>query len=146
MGDTTGVWGDLRARSEIECMLCALPAGVRAIYARSEDGHRAILINRALSPIERLTALAHELVHDERGGGCHHPDLPDRMRPLVARDEARVDRIVAQRLLPLDRLAPWVSRTIETGEGVTADDVAREWDVTPEVAALALDELARRAA
>lgn len=102
-------WRDARSRPELEVMVAELPAGVRALHAISADGHRAILVNRALPPVERLAALAHELAHDDCKGGCHHPGLPDLLRPLVARDESRVDRIAADRLLPLPRLAAWVS-------------------------------------
>lgn len=127
-------WRDLLNRPEVEFMLADLPAGVRAVHARSHDGHRAILVNRALDPVERLAALAHELVHDERGGGCHTPGLPARMQPLVGREEARVDRIAADRLLPLDQLDRWVRRQVAADTPVTARCVASEWQVAHWVA------------
>lgn len=127
-------------------MVCDLPAGVRAVHARSADGHRAILVSRALDPAERRAALAHELVHDERGGGCHTPGLPDRLRPLVAREEARVERIAARRLLPAAELASWVGRRLDVGDSVSPADVVAEWDVPHHIAALALIELAEEAA
>lgn len=134
-------WRDAATRAELEVMVCDLPSGVRAIHARSPDGHRAILISRALDPVERLAALAHELVHDERGGGCHQPHLPARMRPLVTRDETAVDRIAADRLLPLDRLDRWVALQEAADRPVTVAWAAAELDVAGWVAEIQLRRL-----
>lgn len=78
--------------------------------------------------------MAHELVHDERGGGCHRADLPAHMRPEVAREERRVDDIVAARLVPLDDLEAFVAATVDAGDAVTAGDVAEAFEVPFEVA------------
>lgn len=137
----TITWATLRGCPELEVMVCDLPPGVRAIHARSHDGHRAILISRALDPVERLAALTHELVHDERGGGCHQPHLPARLRPLVTRDETAVDRIAADRLLPLDRLDRWVALQEAADRPVTVAWAAAELDVAGWVAEIQLRRL-----
>lgn len=121
-------------------MLCNLPAGVKAIYAQRGDD-RAILINRALDPAERLAALAHELAHAERGGGCHHPDPPPLLRVVEAREEARIHGIVADQLVPPQELRAYVERRSEV-EFVLARDVAEEFEVPVDVADLALQRLA----
>lgn len=132
-------WRTLRERPEIEYVLCDLPPGVKAIYAtRGED--KAILINRSLGPAERLAALAHELVHDDHGGGCHHPDAPPLLHVATAREEARVHGIVADQLVPPDRLQDFVERRSEF-EYVLAHHVADEFDVPVDVADLALQRL-----
>lgn len=131
----------LRDRPEIEFALCELPPGVNAIYARKGDA-RAIMVNRDLPPAERLAALAHELVHDERGHAGHHPEHPD-WAPCVAREENRVEDIVAGRLLPPDELAVYVDVAAEF-EAVTAETVAWEFDVPVTIAQRSLKHLAQR--
>lgn len=66
-------------------------------------------------------ALAHELVHDERGGGCPCPaDAPPGWGVVARREEARVEATVAARLVPLDELARYVEAgsTSTRGDGV----------------------------
>ena len=60
-------WRTLRSRSHIRFRLEALPDETGgAVYGKcGEDA--AILIDRRLSQRDRAAALAHELVHDERG-------------------------------------------------------------------------------
>lgn len=128
----------LRDRPEVEFVLCDLPAGVRAIHAR-RGPDRAILVSRALSPADRLAALAHELVHDERGSAGHDPHHPH-WAPCVAREERRVDDIVARRLVPPAELQAFVDATADI-EPVTALGVAEEFEVAEHVAERALDLL-----
>lgn len=132
----------LRARSEVEMIVCDLPAGMRALYACDGADH-AILISRQLSPSERLAALAHELVHLDRGHAGHDPSMPETMRACVQREERRVDRIVAAQLVPLGELQRWVQRRALL-EAVTVAMVAEEFDLAEHVAETAL-ELIRRA-
>jgi hypothetical protein len=87
--------------------------------------------------------LAHELVHDERWGGCDLPGMPSCWQAVVAREERWVNAIVADRLVPADDLAEFCARVADLGIGVTARDVALEFDVTDEVATRALTRLAR---
>lgn len=133
-------WRTLRERSDIEFVLCDLPPGCRAIYA-TRDGHRAILVSRDLNPAERLAALAHELHHDTRGGGCHDPDLPPLLRVVTAKEERIVNGLVADELLPTYRLRPYVEARAELGM-VLAREVAEDFDVPVDVADLALRRLA----
>lgn len=133
-------WRTLRERPEIEFMLCDLPPGVRAIYA-TQGGHKAILVNRDLPPAERLAALAHELRHDERGGSGHDPEVPPLLRVAAAREETRVDRLVAADLLPDAELRSYVEARAEFGM-VLARDVADDFEVAVDVADLALQRLA----
>lgn len=135
-------WRVLRDRAEIEFVLCDLPPGVRAIYAH-DDEDKAILVSRALSPAERLAALAHELVHMERGGGCHDPYLPEAMRPLTVREEERVERVVADWLLPPEQLQLFVDRRAEL-EPITVAVVAEEFEVAEHVAERAMRQLKDR--
>lgn len=132
-------WRTLRERPEIEFMLCPLPDGVRAIYA-TQGGHRAILVNRDLPPAERLAAIAHELVHDERGHAGHDPQAPEALRVAVAREECRVEQIVADQLVPPVELRAYVRRACTVGS-VRAQDVAEEFDCPIDVADRALRRL-----
>jgi hypothetical protein len=135
-------WRALRERSTIEFMLCDLPPGVRAIYGRRGDDE-AIIVNQTLTPAERLAAIAHELVHVERGGSGHCAGAPQSWGAVVAREEARVDRIVAERLVPLGRLADFVTARAEL-EGVTAEHAAEEFGVPADVAERAMRALIDR--
>ena len=143
VGEQWRPWRQLRADPSITLVLRdGIPGGLRAIrYEMS--GRKVIVIDRNLDPVERLAALAHELVHDERGGSGHRPDLPPALTVLVTREERRVDRIVADRLVPLDRLEDFAARRMTVGP-VTPAMVAAEFGVTEEVAAMAM-ERSRRA-
>ncbi|HEX7134778.1 MAG TPA: ImmA/IrrE family metallo-endopeptidase [Iamia sp.] len=138
------LWREARSRPNLEVVVTDLPAGMRALHAVDEDGFRCILISAALTPAEKLAALAHELAHDDCEGGCHHPGLPDRLRAVVARDEARVDRVAADRILPLAWLASWVDRQVAADRPVTAAGAAEELDVADWVAELQLRRLEAR--
>lgn len=121
-------------------MVAELPGG--ALGLSVIDGpHRAVLLDARLSRVERRVALAHELVHLERGGGAHHPGAPRAWSPVVAREERHVDDIVAARLVPGEDLARLVAARSEV-EPVTASLVAAEFDVTEDVAQRALEHLA----
>ena len=131
-------WQVLREHDEIEVEWRAPFVGLDGASWPDRSG-AVVMLRRGLTQVERRCALAHELAHVERGGGSEHPD------PVVRRrEEARVDRIAAARLVPADELAAWLARRGD--EPTTARDVADEWRVTTEYAALALDvarELAR---
>lgn len=133
-------WRDLAQRPDVDFALVDLPAGApRAIHASIGEVH-VVLIDRSLSPAERLAALAHELVHHERGGSGHQPGLPEQLRPAVAREEVRVDRIAACRLVPFDELTEVVARVCEICGGVTAADVASEFGISEHLAAVAIEQ------
>lgn len=91
--------------------------------------------------VRRRCLLAHELVHDERSGGCHADFMPAAWRTVVRREEGWVNDIVADRLVPPDELRAMCDRAVESGEAITVADVANEFDVTDQVAARALRRL-----
>lgn len=141
-------WRVLRERHDVILGLRRLPAstGGGVIY-RDADG-AVILIEADLRRVERKMVLAHELVHLERGGVIADVDQPPTWDAVVAREELRVDRIVAERMVPVDELNAWVESL--DGEPVTVHDVAARFDVSEEVARLACamaitDGLLRRA-
>lgn len=134
-------WRALRERPNIEFGLCDLPAGLRAVYV-TEGPYAAILIDRKLSPVERLAALAHELVHAERGHVCVDPSAPPELRVLTRREEHRVHGIVADWLVDPDELQRFVDQRTSLGEGTRAIDVADEFEVPAHVAYTALERLA----
>lgn len=138
------LWREASSRPGLDVVITDLPPGVRALHVVGEDGFRCILISAALSPEEKVAALAHELAHDDCHGGCHHPGLPEQLRPVVARDEARVDRVAADRILPLAGLASWVDRRVDNDRPVTAAEAAEELEVAPWVAELQLRRLEAR--
>jgi hypothetical protein len=88
-----------------------------------------------------MAALAHELIHDERGGGAEHREMPPGWAAVAARDEAAVNREVARRLVPRNELVAYLERCEAREWGVTAAQVAEEFDVSDEVAAEALRRL-----
>ncbi|HEY4377323.1 MAG TPA: hypothetical protein VGM93_09200, partial [Acidimicrobiales bacterium] len=47
----------------------------------------AIVLDPALDRRARRCALAHELIHDERGGGCDAVEVPASWEPVAAREE-----------------------------------------------------------
>ncbi len=121
-----------------------LPGGLRGVLV--QQGARAmILLDRGLDLVERLAVLTHELVHLERGGSGDVPGMPDWLATLVEREEERVERITAARLLPASDLAAWLDRLPEDAQ-VSAWDVAQEFGVALSVAqrALAADRDRRR--
>jgi hypothetical protein len=136
-------WRELAARSHIIFELDPIAQiGGGALYAR-RGPRAAIIIDPALSRRERRAALAHELVHDERGGVADATDAPPTWAAVVAREERRVDTIVAGRLVPPAELADWLARRSTVG-GVSPLDVADEYDVPLGVACLALSRLGPR--
>jgi len=89
----------------------------------------AIVIDSRLSQRDRAAALAHELVHDERGVPPSSNDVPAAWLPVIAREEGTVERIVAERLIPAVTLRAYVDSMAELGEAVTALEVAEEFDL-----------------
>ena len=134
-------WAELRRRAHLEFMLAPLPAITGGAVYWPEPGWAAIIIDPRLSRVERNAALAHELVHDERGGGADHPGMPPSWAPVVARDEAAVDQEVARRLVPPAELVKFCEVMVLLDLGVTAHEVAEHFDVPPAVAGAALLQL-----
>lgn len=121
-------------------MFALLPDSVGGGAIVDLAGGRVIVLDERLGQCRRNATLAHELVHDER----------DILFPsgspaaLVAKEEAIVRRVTAERLVPLDELEELVCRVVELGEPVHAVVVAEEFDVPLDVAHRALWLLAMR--
>ena len=131
-------WDALRDRPEILFGLRNLPEPVAGVWHRA-GRHRVIVVANRLDRVERNAVLAHELVHDERGGGPGFAGQPAAWEPVVARDEHRVDDEVARRLVPHDDLERLCDLADDFDGCVTARDVATALDVPERVARRALD-------
>lgn len=136
-------WETLKQRRHLTFERRVLPPGMSAAFLPLTDLLGAIVIDQGLHRIERCEALAHELVHEERGGGACRRGVPPMLEVLASRDEAQVDDEVARRLIPLDELEAFCVRHAEVYGGVSAQDVAGEFERTPELAQRALDLLVR---
>lgn len=117
----------MRARPGLRLRWWRLPDGIDALWIGDE-----IRLDFRLSRTERRCALMHELVHHERQVGW-----PDASAATMEREEQIVRSETARRLVPPEHLARWVEVRAEV-EPITAELVAQEWDVTVEVARLAL--------
>lgn len=109
-------------------------------------GLAVIVLDPALDRRSRRVALAHELIHEERGGGCDGPNLPPGLDVIVARDEAEVVREVARRLVPETALRRLVDQRGGLGIAVEPWEVAEAFDVDEPTARIALTALASAAA
>lgn len=134
---------DIRDRPDVDIVLTRMPDGWPPALLADAGDVKVILVNRNADPAERLVHVAHEVVHLERGGSGHRPGLTAQQEVLVAREEQRVDRIVAERLLPHGELVAWVEATT-TVEPVTVWACAEHFGVTLPVAARALLDLQDR--
>jgi Zn-dependent peptidase ImmA (M78 family) len=93
-------WEDLARRPDIVCRSCALP-GVDGLWF---PDLKAIALDERLDRAGRRSALAHELVHVDRGDVQVAHIGPDGPR-LARRQEARADQEAARRLVTADALA-----------------------------------------
>lgn len=129
----TNPWRELRERAEVELRWLDMPDGVRGAWW-IESGRRVIALSHRLRRRERNAVLMHELVHDERGI-AYPPGTP---RALVAKEEALVDRITTERLVPRSELLEFVRALLDADGWVTALEVAEEFDVPVDVAERAM--------
>jgi hypothetical protein len=137
-------WAELRRREHLVFALEALPEATGgAVYAQ-RGPRAAIVIDPTLGRRQRKAALAHELVHDERGGGCEYEGMLPAWHPVVSRDENRVHDEVARRLVPLEELRAFCGHQAEVNDSVAAWQVAEYFDVPDAVGARALQLLAER--
>lgn len=134
-------WAELRQRGDIRFAVDDLPSELGGGVAAERHGRRVIVVDRRLDRTERNAALAHELIHHERGLDVHREGMPETWTPVVARDERAVEREVARRLVPLRLLAEFADRLADMGAGVEPWVVMEEFDVPWNVAATALDLL-----
>ena len=143
MRDVWDPWRELRRRDHIVfAMDRVAKIGGGAIYAR-RGAAAAIVIDPDLPRRERRAALAHELVHDERGGIADWRDSHALWGAVVGREEREVEAIVARRLVPPDALEAWVGARLTVGP-VLLRDVSDEFDVPDRVARVAIERLAER--
>lgn len=139
-------WAALRARPHVRLDFAdeaALLGGAMLVLGPDLT---VVVLDPALDRRARRVALAHELVHEERGGGCDARALTEGLDALVARDEASVVREVARRLVPADALVELVERREELHDPVAPWEVAEAFDVDLATAEVALGLLPRRAA
>jgi hypothetical protein len=127
------VWRVLRERDHVVLEWRDTPRTVSGMWIPSATGATIILASWLGRRARRCT-LSHELVHDERGI-AYTADAPE---GLVAKEEAWVNRTSVLRLVPPVELASLVCTMIDLEEPVTIDLVADHFDVTAEVAELAL--------
>lgn len=135
-------WRAARDTPNLSIRLDRLPVETGGAAIATAGDQVFVFLDRRLTRAERKAALAHELVHLERGttGKCRFVHGP--LSAGVFREENRVDRIVALRLVPLDELAVFVDRLGDLGHGVGPIEAAEEFDVPARVAAVALGDLA----
>jgi hypothetical protein len=127
---TWAVWDDLAARPHIVLEFGFLD-GADALIDDLGDGRRLITLDARLDRRARRAALAHELVHDERGL-LFDGSTPDR---LIEVEERCVAAEVVRRLVPPADLADLLARS---DHPVTWRDVADWFDVPREIAEAAL--------
>jgi hypothetical protein len=137
-------WAALTKRRHLIYERATLPRTTGGALYWPVGRYAGIFIDPRVGRVERRCLLAHELVHDERLGGCYAEEMPQSWHAVVMRDEATVDNVVADRLVPPDELARFCTRVSGLGMGVTPTDVALEFDVTEEVAGRALRRLTSR--
>ncbi|MDQ1438580.1 MAG: IrrE N-terminal-like domain [Acidimicrobiaceae bacterium] len=141
MALTWDPWAALGARPHLVYGRADLPALLGGAVYWPLGRYVAVLIDRRERRVRRRCLLAHELVHDERLGGCDADFMPDSWDAVVSREEGWVNDIVADRLVPPAELQALCLRLADLEIGVTPADVAAEFDVTEEVAARALSRL-----
>jgi hypothetical protein len=135
---TWHVWADLAKRPHIVLAWGAID-GASALIEDLGGGWRRITLDARLDRRARRAALAHELVHDERGI-LFDADCP---AGLVEIEERAVRAEVTRRLVPPVALGDLVATSIEAGHQVTWRTVADTFDVPRDIATEALLALAR---
>ncbi len=133
------VWDELARRTHIE-LIWGLLVGRQAQIEDVGDGRREITLDVRLRRADRRAALAHELVHDERG--VFFTDATP--IEIVRKEEAYVEAEAVRRLVPLDELDGIVRSTVLDGGVVTVEDVCAWFDVPADVARAAMLQLKQR--
>ena len=131
-------WAALRARPHITFRLHPVAATMGGGLLARRGERAAIVLDPALGRRRRRCALAHELVHDERGGGFDRVGAPATWDAVAQREEQRVDREVAHRLVPSADLERFVAARAELGDPAALWEVAEEFDVDEATAARAM--------
>lgn len=128
-------WAELRGRTDIEFGIGPLP-GERDAMTVNYPGQPVIALRPGLSQVERRRAMAHELIHLERGTYCQSVD-----RQLLSREEAEVENVLTDRLVPPDELRVFWVRAEMLDEHVLPHQVAEHFDVPEDVAERAMQRL-----
>jgi len=134
-------WRVLKHLPNVTMTFAELPNETGGAVLARRGNATVIVLDRRLTQAERKVALAHELLHLERGSTSHCRNIRGALSVEVVREENRIHREVALRLVPLDELGSMVDRMTSLGHGVTAAEVADEFDVPQVVASQALREL-----
>lgn len=132
-------WRELERRGHIRVVWRPLPEGTGGAAIVRQHGQAVVFLDPRLSGRERTAALAHELVHDERGLFMDTGELPPTWKVCVVREERRVDREVARRLVPLEELIDAARCADDFGYPVTAAEIAEEFGAPLWVAELAME-------
>lgn len=139
MAENHGVWRSLRDRNDVHVRTTQLPERCGGgVVVRLDHGEVWILIDSDRPSHERRAILAHELEHLERGS-VRFDGAPPTWGAVVAREELRVDRAVARRLVPTEALRSFVAQRSSMGEPVTAGCVAEAFEVPVWVARIACE-------
>lgn len=134
MGAAWNPWLTLRGRADVALVMEALPEHTGgAQVAQHPDGRYVISLDPRLGQAARNEALAHELVHVERG--VLPADAPEW---LVEKEEARVRRLVAQRLVECPALARLAEAAEREGWALEAADILDELGLPQNESSLAL--------
>lgn len=136
-------WRALKHMPNVTMALAELPNETGGAVLAIRGKSAVIVLDKRLTQAERKAALAHELLHLERGSTSRCRNIRGALSVEVVREENRIQREVALRLVPLAELGPVVDRIAGLGHGVTALEVAEEFDVPPVVASQAMTELAK---
>jgi hypothetical protein len=137
-------WRTLRNRPHIRFLFDPVAREAGGAFYASRNGKALIVIDPDMGQVERKAALAHELVHDERGGGADTPGAPAAWGHVVMRDERAVNRIVALRMVPIGELVVVIDHLVAVNGSVTPADIAAEFEVPEAVALMALELLEQR--
>lgn len=135
-------WQTLKAMPHVGIDYSAdLPEGLHGACVIHPDGRVAIALDANLGQSERCWTLAHELVHIERGGGCQTIPGNQLWGSMVAKEEAAVNAIACDRLIPPRLLAVEVERALTLDEDPPIEDLADRFWVPTTVVRLALHRL-----
>jgi hypothetical protein len=131
----------LRDRAHLTLVFADLPDTCgRGALLEDGDGQRTVMLDYRLGRRDRRGILGHELCHDD----TDILYLPDTPPALIEKGEAFVNRVNAERLVPIDELAALVRRIVDVGDPVHAADVCDHFDVPLDVALRAMAALERR--
>lgn len=134
-------WRALLERPEVQLVLDWLPEWTGGAAVRTGGRRPVVAVDRRALQVDRNAALAHELVHLERGLQAHASEMPGLWDAVRRRDEHAVNAEVAHRLVPMPELARLADQLADVGEGVEPWRVAEEFTVPWDVAVRALKQL-----